>query len=121
VVLDSHENVRTVDLFQATELTGNAPPATISSFASGETLENVFEPVIRARYPRVAAALDWLGSHGHARLSGSGGCVFLETATPERAEAVARRCPAAFTAKVVEGVVGLSPLHRALARHAAAG
>jgi 4-diphosphocytidyl-2-C-methyl-D-erythritol kinase len=120
VLLDSHEKVRIGELFQATELTRIAPPATISSFASGETLENAFEPVVRARYPRVAAALDWLGSHGHARLSGSGGCVFLETATPERAEAVARRCPATFTASVAEGV-GLSPLHRALTRHAAAG
>lgn len=120
VLLDTGENVRTDELFQATELTRIAPPATISSFASGETLENVFEPVVRTRYLRVAAALDWLGSHGHARLSGSSGCVFLETATPERAEAVAMRCPATFTARVVEGV-GLSPLHRALARHVAAG
>jgi 4-diphosphocytidyl-2-C-methyl-D-erythritol kinase len=120
VVLDSHENVRLGELFQATELTRIAAPATISSFASGETLENVFEPVVRTRYPRVAAALDWLGSHGHARLSGSGGCVFLETATPEQAETVAMRCPASFTAHVVEGV-GLSPLYRALARHGATG
>lgn len=119
-VLDPHEQVSATDLFQATELTRIAPPATISSFASGETLENVFEPVVRERYPRVAAALDWLGDHGHARLSGSSGCVFLETATPEQAEAVVRRCPSSFAGRVVEGV-GLSPLHRALARHAATG
>jgi 4-diphosphocytidyl-2-C-methyl-D-erythritol kinase len=119
VVLDTHANVSSDELFQATELTRIAPPATISSFASGETLENVFEPVVRERYPRVAAALDWLGSHGHARLSGSSGCVFLETTTPERAEAVARRAPAEFTAWVAEGV-GVSPLHRALSRHGAA-
>ncbi|GLQ47577.1 hypothetical protein GCM10007862_26280 [Dyella lipolytica] len=119
-VLDPHEHVSTETLFQASELTRNAPPATISSFASGETLENAFEPIVRARHPRVAAALDWLGGHGHARLSGSGGCVFLETATIEQAEAVARRCPASFTAWVVEGV-GLSPLHRALSRHGATG
>ncbi|WP_240669073.1 hypothetical protein [Dyella sp. M7H15-1] len=104
VVLDSRENVRIDELFQATELTRIAPPATISSFASGETLENVFEPVARTRYPRVAAALDWLGSHYHARLSGSGGCVFLETATSERAEAVTGCCPATFAASVAEGV-----------------
>lgn len=118
VLLDPHEYVSVAEIFQATELTRYAPAATISFFASGETLENVFEPVVRSRYPRVAAAWDWLGSHGHARFSGSGGCVFLETATPERAEAVARRCPVTFTARVVEGV-GLSPLHRALMRHAA--
>ncbi len=119
VVLDPHEHVSVDDFFQTTELTRIASPATISSFASGETLENVFEPFVRARYPRVAVALDWLGDHGHARLSGAGGCVFLETPTPERAEAVVRRCPTSFSAYVVEGV-GLSPLHRALARHAAA-
>ena len=118
VVLDPHEHVSADELFQATELTHIAPPATISSFASGETLENVFEPVVRERYPWVAAALDWLGNHGHARLSGSSGCVFLETTTPERAEAVARRCPAEFTAWVAEGA-GVSPLHRALSRHGA--
>ncbi|GGA07799.1 4-(cytidine 5'-diphospho)-2-C-methyl-D-erythritol kinase [Dyella caseinilytica] len=118
VLLDAHEYVPIDEIFQATELTRYAPPATISFFASGETLENVFEPVVRTRYPRVAAAWDWLGSHGHARFSGSGGCVFLETVTPERAEAVARRCPATFTAWVAEGV-GLSPLRRALVRHAA--
>jgi 4-diphosphocytidyl-2-C-methyl-D-erythritol kinase len=120
VVLDTHANVSADELFQATELTRIAPPATISSFASGETLENVFEPIVRERYPRVAAALDWLDGHGHARLSGSSGCVFLETTTPERAEAVVRRVPAEFTAWVAEGV-GVSPLHRALSRHGVTG
>lgn len=116
VVLDPHEHVPTAALFQAPELTRNAPPATISSFASGETAENAFEPVAVARHPRVAAALEWLAGFGRARLSGSGGCVFLETATRERAEAVARRCPARFTAQVAAGVQ-LSPLHETLARH----
>jgi 4-diphosphocytidyl-2-C-methyl-D-erythritol kinase len=121
VLLDPHERVSTIELFHANdELTHSGPPATISFFASGETLEDVFEPIVRARYPRVAAAWDWLEGHGHARFSGSGGCVFLETATPERAEAVARRCPATFTAWAAEGV-GLSPLRRALVRHAATG
>ena len=120
VLVDPHERVPSTQLFQATELTRNAPPATISSFASGETLENAFEPLVRARHPRVAAALDWLGSFGHARLSGAGSCVFLETATVEQAEDIARRCPASLTAWVVEGV-SRSPLHRALSRHGAAG
>lgn len=119
VVLDPHEHVPTAALFQASELTRNAPPATISSFASGETAGNAFEPVVRARHPRVAAALDWLGAFGKARLSGSGGCVFLETKSQERAEAIAAQCPPAFTARVAMGVE-LSPLREALARHGGA-
>ncbi|AGG88113.1 4-(cytidine 5'-diphospho)-2-C-methyl-D-erythritol kinase [Rhodanobacter denitrificans] len=116
VVLDPHEPVPTAALFQAPELTRNAPRATISSFASGETTENAFAPVVRARHPRVAAALDWLGGFGQARLSGSGGCVFLELRSLERAQAVARQCPAAFTAHLATGV-DVSPLHEAAARH----
>ncbi|WP_426662606.1 4-(cytidine 5'-diphospho)-2-C-methyl-D-erythritol kinase [Rhodanobacter aciditrophus] len=116
VVLDPHEQVPTAALFQAPELTRNAPPATISSFVSGETTENAFTPVARARHPRVAAALDWLGRHGAARLSGSGGCVFLELRTLEQAQSIADRCPSAFTAHVATGVA-VSPLLEALGRH----
>ncbi len=116
VVIDPHESVPTAALFQASELTRNAPRATISSFVSGETTENAFVPVVRARHPRVAAALDWLGGFGQARLSGSGGCVFLEAKSFDRATAIAARCPAAFTAQVAMGV-DVSPLQDALARH----
>lgn len=116
VVLDPHEAVPTAALFQAIELTRNAPRATISSFVSGETVENAFTAVVRARHPRVAAALDWLSGFGPARLSGSGGCVFLETKSLDRAVAIARRCPVTFSAQVAAGV-DVSPLNQALARH----
>lgn len=118
VVLDPHAAVPTAALFQAPELTRNAPQATISSFVSGETAGNAFQPVVRARYPVVAAALDWLGRFGPARLSGSGGCVFLELRSLARAHAVAEGCPASFTAHVAGGM-DVSPLHEALARQRA--
>jgi len=118
VVLDPREQVPTAALFQAPELTRNAPRATISSFVSGETVENAFEPVVRARYPQVAAALAWLGGFGTARLSGTGGCVFLELRSLARAHAVAERCPAAFRVNVASGM-DVSPLHQALARQRA--
>jgi len=116
VVLDPREAVSTGELFQAPELTRNAPRATISSFVSGETTENAFAPVVRARHPRVAAALDWLGGFGTARLTGSGGCVFLETRHAGQAAAIAARCPATFAARIAAGVE-VSPLLDALARH----
>ncbi len=118
VVLDPAEPVPTAALYQAPELTRNARRATISSFASGETTENAFLPVVRARHPRVAAALDWLSGFGQARLSGSGGCVFLELRSLVRAHAVADRCPAPFRAYVASGM-DVSPLHDALARQRA--
>ncbi len=116
VVLDPHEHVPTAALFQAPELTRNAPRATISSFVSGETAENAFEPVVRAHHPRVGAALEWLGGFGRAKLSGSGGCVFLETPSLARALSIAAQCPAAFGVQVAAGADS-SMLHRALDRH----
>ena len=115
VVLDPREHVPTAALFQAPELTRNAPRATISSFVSGETAENAFEPVVRARHPRVDAALEWLGGFGRAKLSGSGGCVFLETPSVVRALSIAARCPDAWNAQVAAGA-DRSMLHRTLAR-----
>jgi 4-diphosphocytidyl-2-C-methyl-D-erythritol kinase len=60
--------------------------------------------VVRARYPAVAQALDWLGGFGEARLSGSGGCVFAAMDTVEQADAVVRACPPQFTAYNAKGV-----------------
>ena len=119
VLLDPQEGVSTAALFQAAELTRNAPRATISSFMLGEATENAFETVVRARYPRVAAALNWLGEFGQARLSGSGGCVFLEARSLVRALAISEKCPSAFTAQVATGVE-VSLLQDALTRHRSA-
>lgn len=118
VVLDPQVHVSTARLFQAPQLTRNAPATTISSFVSGEALENAFTPVVRTMYSEVAAALDWLGQFGQARLSGSGGCVFLETRSYDRAFAIARRCPPGFVAHAVSGVT-VSSLQDTLARHSA--
>lgn len=115
VIVNPGIQVSTTALFQSAELTRNAAPATISHFLGGHMTDNAFEPVVRSRYPEVAAALDWLGGFGRPRLSGSGGCVFLETDTRAQAQDIASRCPARWSACVAGGV-NVSPLHVAVAR-----
>lgn len=118
VIVDPGVHVATVELFQAPELTRNSPPTTISGYLScaGVEATNAFEPVARARYPQVAAAFDWLGQFGRARLTGSGGCVFVEVGSTQLAEEIVRRCPAAFTAHRAQGVTK-SPLLDAVERY----
>lgn len=113
VILDPRVHVSTAALFQAPELTRNSPRMTISDFLTGTCTANAFAPVVRARYPQVAAAMDWLGQYGEARLSGSGGCVFAAMDSAEAAEAVVRDCPPEFAAYRALGV-NRSPLHEAL-------
>jgi 4-diphosphocytidyl-2-C-methyl-D-erythritol kinase len=115
VIVDPKEHVSTAELFQAAELTRNSAPTTISAFLDGICTANAFTPVVRARSTKVAAALDWLGQHGAARLSGSGGCIFAAMDSRDRAEEVARACPAEFGAYVAAGV-NRSPLFEALDR-----
>lgn len=113
VILDPRVRVSTAAFFQAPELTRNSPRMTISDFLTGTCTANAFAPLARARYPQVAAAMDWLGQYGEARLSGSGGCVFAAMDSAETAEAMVRNCPSEFAAYSAQGV-NRSPLHEAL-------
>ena len=113
VVVHPGVAVPTAELFQAPELTRDAAPETIPRLSSGAVRGNVFEPVVRARHPQVAAALDWLGGFGAAHLSGSGACIFTEVRDRDAAERIARDCPAHWTAWTVRGAAR-SPLLDAL-------
>lgn len=113
VIVDPQIAVSTAALFQAPELTRDTPPTTISRFLAGMETANAFAPVARGRFPQVAAALDWLGRFGEARLSGSGGCGFVAVASQRDAEDIVRQCPPPFRAWTARGV-NRSPLHEAL-------
>ena len=108
LILDPRMQVPPAELFQASELTRNAPPLTIYGYLDGAQTATAFAPVVRARFPEVAAALDWLKSCGDARLSGSGGCVFaaMDAETAQRAK---RECPPQFAVYRANGV-NRSPL-----------
>lgn len=103
VMVDPGVGVSTRDMFQAPELTRDSAATTIAGFISGAPTQNAFEPVVRARFPAVSRALDWLGNWGEARLSGTGGAVFAAVAESE-AHAIAARCPSGMRAWVARGI-----------------
>lgn len=104
--------VSTAEVFAAEELTRNNDPLTIRAFLRGEGT-NVLEPVVRNRYPQVAAALDWLGQFAMARMSGSGSSVFAAFDSLTRAEEVKSRLPGQWVAQVVK-TMNRNPVHRQL-------
>ena len=112
VIVDPGVSVPTGELFQVPELTRNSPQLTIPLFVSGVPTGNAFEPVVRGRFPAVAAALHWLGRHGEARLSGSGGAVFAAVASRDAGDAVLRDLPVGFRGWVVRGVNESQLRHR---------
>ena len=109
--------VSTAEIFSDPELTRDSPETTISGFLSAGG-RNDCEPVVRRRYPAVAAALDWVAarSGGHpAKLTGTGSCVFTEFAAATEARAALAELPSRWTGFVARGAAE-SPL---LARVAA--
>jgi 4-diphosphocytidyl-2-C-methyl-D-erythritol kinase len=100
--------VPTAAVFQAPELTRNSPPTTMRGFLETGG-RNDCEAVVRARFPAVAEALDWLARHAPARLTGTGSCVFASFSRAADAERVAARVPDEWRAFVASGV-NRSPL-----------
>lgn len=111
--------VATGAVFGAPELTRNTPPITIADFLSRTgrdmRLGNDCEPVVRARYPQVAEALEWLSERAStARLTGTGSCIFAAFATREEAASRLAELPARWQAFVTRGL-NRSPLLERLA------
>ncbi len=114
LVLFPGVSVPTPSVFQAPELTRNSPPTTMRGFLETGG-RNDCEAVVRARFPAVGEALDWLGRHAPARLTGTGSCVFAKFSRAADAERVAARVPDAWRAWVARGL-DRSPLLEELGR-----
>ncbi len=108
VVIAPGCSVPTAEIFQVPELTRDCQVLTIDGFLSGRG-GNVFEAVVRRRYPAVAQALDWLGRHAPARLSGTGACVFAAFADEQQARSVYSQVPEQWQGFVARGM-NRSPL-----------
>jgi len=104
--------ISTREVFQSPELTRNSRLITIRAFFESGG-RNDCEPVVRARSPEVAAALDWLGREGSAALTGTGSCVFTARASAADAERLAARVPDRWMSFVARGLDS-SPVHEQL-------
>jgi 4-diphosphocytidyl-2-C-methyl-D-erythritol kinase len=112
VIIYPGVGLSTAEVFQSPELTRNSPLITIRAFFQSGG-RNDCEPVVRARSPEVAAALDWLAREGSARLTGTGSCVFTARTSAAEAERLAARVPDRWMSFVARGL-NTSPVHEQL-------
>ena len=112
VIIYPGVGVSTREVFQSPELTRNSPLITIRAFFQSGG-RNDCEPVVRARSPEVAEAIDWLAREGSARLTGTGSCVFTARASAADAERLAARVPDRWMSFVARGL-NSSPVHEQL-------
>jgi len=112
VLLIPPSAVITADIFAHPQLTRDTPRIRMADFlADPAGVHNDFEPLVRAIYPLVGQALDWLSQHSmeKARLTGSGSAVFARFTDRAAAEQVLSQKPAIFQGFVAKGM-NRSPL-----------
>ena len=112
VVIHPLCHVPTAEIFNLPELTRNTSPIKIRDFFAGSG-RNDCESAVRMRYPAVAAALEWLGKFGFARMTGTGACVFAAFPAEARAREVAMQTPPLWRGYVAKGL-NRSPLRAQL-------
>jgi len=108
VVIEPGVSVPTAAIFTAPDLTRNTKPITVADFLGRnmskreqDTVEfgrNDLQDVAARLFPPVAEAIEWLGNHGAARMTGSGACVFSAFSTEQEAEQVLKQVPAKWIA-----------------------
>jgi len=104
LVAQPDASVPTAGIFSDPDLTRNTPSVTIADFLASQDFgaeiaartvadsaqslfgRNDLEPVVYRRYQEVFQAARWLSGRGiHARMSGSGACLFAQYATVQQA------------------------------------
>lgn len=108
LVLAPDCHVSTAEIFSTPDLTRNSPRIKIRDFLEGDRRNDCLS-VVRRRYNKVAAALDWLDQFAPAQMTGTGACVFAAFSDASTAEAVLNRLPADFVGFVARGI-NRSPL-----------
>ncbi len=103
VVLVPAVHVSTAEAFGDLGLTAFSVPITIRDFRAGR-VRNDLEPIVRRRYPEVDRACQWLSQFGTARMTGSGGCVFLKATGKSAAKRILNARPQTLEGFVAHGV-----------------
>jgi 4-diphosphocytidyl-2-C-methyl-D-erythritol kinase len=103
--------VATASVFTAPELTRDTEPLKMEDFSAQQWFptergfRNDLEAVVTARHPEVRDHLAWLRSHGDARMTGSGSCVFAAFDSREAAQAILDRLPPPMSGFIAQGLV----------------
>lgn len=112
LIIDPGVMVSTAEIFAAQELTRNCDAITIRAFLEGSGT-NVCQAVACERYTEIQQAIDWMGRHSVARMTGTGACVFAPFDSLEQVESVKSLVPAHWNSFVAKAK-NINPVHQQL-------
>lgn len=103
LVVDPGVPVNTAEIFSNPHLTRDSSAIKIAPPAA-DCFRNDCQAVVEELYPGVAAARIWLQKYGNARLTGTGGCVFVDFTSAADAEHALGTLPKRWQGFVAQGV-----------------
>ena len=115
VVLEPPVQVPTLDIFRSPALRRDTPAVAAHDWHPGFGA-NDLEPVATALHPVLAEYIGWLSGFTHARMTGSGACIFAEFERRSEAEAVLAQLPGGMRGWAAAGLAAhpLAALHTPL-------
>jgi 4-diphosphocytidyl-2-C-methyl-D-erythritol kinase len=119
-VIKPSVNIPTAGIFAHPQLTRDSLPIRIAAFFETgqldkqlDALRNDCESLVRAEFPAVEQAFQWLAQYGSPRLTGTGSCLFASFNSEQQAAQVIKQMPAPLSGFVASSC-DYSPAHKAL-------
>lgn len=95
--------VSTRQVFQECNLSPYREKISLQDFYEGEVCNDLEQTACRL-YPEVKLALEWLNQYGEARMTGSGGAVFVEVKAEKQAKEFLQRQPPGYRCRICVGI-----------------
>lgn len=109
VVIHPRQHVPTAAIFSDERLTRDSPISIVADFAACTNKfafgRNDLQAIATAKFGEVARALEWLRQYSpHARMTGSGACVFARFESEQDAREVMERLPSDWDGRCVKSL-----------------
>ena len=103
IIFASHE-ISTAEIYANYKISGLVKKYTYDDYMDG-TAVNVFEKIVSYRYPNIKKSLKILSKFGHAKMTGTGGSVFVEFKSYEEASDSLSQIPKSQNAIIIKSLI----------------
>ena len=107
LVLAPNEKVSTKEVFESLELTKDRIPLKIAGFSDELDLKNLsndLEKGVLKKFKGISLVFDWLNQFGHAKMTGSGSCIFIPLDSIDKGKEILEKRPRDTLGFIVRGL-----------------
>lgn len=107
LLLAPKEKVSTKEVFESLELTKDRIPLKIAGFSDELDLKNLandLEKGVLKKFKGISLVFDWLSQFGHAKMTGSGSCIFIPLGSIDKGQEILEKRPRDTLGFIVRGL-----------------